>query len=432
MKINNITLQNFRGYKDLDVDFDSSFNLIIGDNGSGKTALLEALTVAMGSFFLGIKDTYSRGIYKKDIHIATFNDNEEYSFPVSVEAFGSINNKNILWVRELHGSKNRTTSQEASEIKNIALSIDDAVRKGEQIKLPLLTYYATGRLFDIAKDTEDLVKEQNNNVQIASRFRAYDRCLEAKSTHKQFQNWFRNKELSRIQRRMGDLSFDIVKEAIVNNLPNCKNLYYEFNPDKPQGLKFELTDGRVLPFNSLSDGTRNFFAIIADMAHKCVILNPHLKDEALLQTEGIVLIDELDLHLHPEWQRKIINVLRKTFPSIQFIATTHSPFLIQEAGPDQLIILKDSKVESITSGINLSIEDIAEDLQHVFNPQWSKSRQEMFKIAIEYYKAVKAGTDTPEMKALLDEAMKPFALDTAFYAIVEQEKIIQEYKKNKQ
>jgi predicted ATP-binding protein involved in virulence len=432
MRINNIKIENFRGYKNLDVNLDPSFNLIIGNNGSGKTALLEALTVAMGSFFLGIRNVNSRGIYKKDIHIATYEDNEEYLFPVKIEANGNVKEENLSWARELAGTTNRTTTTKAESLKKVAKIMDSIVRKGELIDLPLLTYYATGRLFDEVRSKDKKENEKEKTQSIASRFRAYDRCLEAKSTHKQFQKWFRGKEISKIQRGVEDINYLLVKKAIVSNLPDCKNIFNEFDPDKPQGLKIELNDGRVLPFKSLSDGTRNFFAIIADMAYKCVTLNPHLKENALLETKGIVLIDELDLHLHPEWQRKIINVLKITFPNIQFIASTHSPFLIQETGPDQLIILGNSKIEQISSGNNLSIEDIAEELQNVINPQWSKSRQKMFSIASEYYKAVKEGSDTPEMKKLLDEAMKPFSLDTAFYAIVEQEKIIQTYKKNKQ
>ena len=432
MKINCIKIENFRGYKSLNLDLDPSFNLIIGDNGSGKTALLEALTVAMGSFFLGIRNVNSRGIYKKDIHITTNEFSEEYSYPVRIEACGDFMGDSITWARELNGSNNRTTTTEAKDLINTAKLMDAMVRKGDLVELPLLTYYATGRLFDQARDKDEKEKEETSKVQISSRFRAYSRCLEAKSTHKQFQKWFRGKELSRIQRNSNDISFKLVKKAIVDNIPNCSNIYFEFNPDKPQGLKIELKDGRILPFNMLSDGTRNFFAIVADIAYKCVTLNPHLQEYALQKTEGIVLIDELDLHLHPEWQRKIVEVLKNTFPNIQFIASTHSPFLIQTTGPEQLIILKNSQLEEISSANNLSIEDIAEEIQNVENPQWSKSRQEMFEVASRYYKAVKEARDTPEMKAELDEAMKPFALDTAFYAIVEQEKIIQEYKKNKQ
>ena len=358
MKIKNIELKNFRGYKELKLDLDSSFNLIIGDNGSGKTAILEALTVAIGSFFLGIRNVNSRSILYKDIHIHSFDDYEEYLFPVTIKAEGEINNQVLEWTRELNGLKNRTTSIDANSIKQSAQNIDSQIREGIEINLPLLAYYATGRLFDEARNTET---KENKKKHIASRFRAYNRCLEAKSTYKQFIRWFRGKELSKIQKQKQDINFEVVKRAIVLNIPDCENIFYEFDPDKQQGLKIQLSDQRVLPFNSLSDGTRNYLAIIGDMAYKCVTLNPHLKEEVLIKTNGTVLIDELDLHLHPEWQRRIIQSLKNTFPNIQFIVTSHSPFLIQETAFNQLIILKNSSVEKKGSAINLSIEDIAED-----------------------------------------------------------------------
>lgn len=422
MKLSNISIENFRGYKKLDLDLHSDFNLIIGDNGSGKTALLEAITVAIGAFFLGIKDISSRHILSKDIHIKTFDDNEEYLFPVKVIAKGEINGNNIEWSRELNGAKNRTTSINANKIKEYAQNLDKEARNGSNVDFPAFAYYATGRLFDEARDMVKIKSKES--YQIASRFRAYERCLEAKSTYKQFVKWYRGKELSKIQKKIDDIKFEIVKDAIISNIPDCSNIFYEFDPDKQQGLKIQLKDNRTLPFASLSDGTRNYFAIIADIAFKCTTINPHLKNDALEKTSGIVLIDELDLHLHPEWQRKIIHSLRKTFPNIQFITTTHSPFLIQETAPNQLIKLKNCSVELIGSGIELSIEDIAEKWQNVANPQWSKSRQKMFEIARKYYKAVIEGKDTPGMKAELDNAMLPFANDTAFYAILEQKKLL--------
>lgn len=431
MNIKKIKIKNFRGYKDLEIDLDPKFNLFIGDNGSGKTAILEALTVAVGSFFLGIKGVNSRSIYKKDIHIATFEYNEEYQFPVEIEATGILNNETLVWKRTLEGNENRTTTKYVKKLKDVAVEIDKNIRSGKNVNLPLLAYYATGRLFDVGRDIEETNNEKRETVQIASRFRAYNRSLKAKSTYKQFQRWFRGKELAKIQKGRNDLNFDLVKKTIIRNLPDCENVYYEFDLDKPKGLKIELKDGRILPFNSLSDGTRNFFSIIADMAYMCTTLNPHLKEHALEKTNGVVLIDELDLHLHPEWQRKIIKALRTSFPKIQFITTTHSPFLIQETGLEQLIILKNSEVYKKTSANNLSIEDIAEELQYVENPQWSKSRQEMFEKARNYYKAVKEGRETVKMKEELDMAMKPFALDTTYYAFIEQEKIIREYNKSK-
>ncbi len=427
MIIKELTLSNFRGYQNICIPFHKEFNLIIGDNGSGKTAILEALTVAMGSLFLGIRDTDSRNIQPKDVHIKTFDNSEEFGWPVSVQASGIVDKKEISWQRELTSFKGKTLSRGAMAIKKIGAEYDNNIRNGKEINLPVLAYYATGRLFDEAKIANN---NNTNNQKISSRLRAYNQCLKAKMTFNQFTKWFKGKEIAKIQKGISDCNYTIVKEAIINNIPNCKNIYFEFDPDKPQGLKVLLNDERVLSFSNLSDGTRNFFALIADIAFKCVTLNPHLKEEALKKSSGIVLIDELDLHLHPEWQRKIIVGLKDTFPKIQFITTTHSPFLIQETATNQLIKLKDNAISVISQANNLSIEDIAEEFQEVKNPQWSKSRQHMFAMATKYYQAVKQGTDTIEMKKEFDQAMRPFSKDTALYAVIEQEKIKADYKKS--
>jgi len=356
MKINRLYLENFRGYEKLDLALNEGFNLIIGDNGSGKTAILQALNVVMGSFFLGIRSAKTRHILHDDVHISSSEISEEYALLVVVEAEGTFHNEPLRWKRELTNLKSSTLIRGAKSIKDKSIEVDSKVRKGELVDLPLLAYYATGRLFNEAKGVGSVSQTQ----QVASRFRGYDRCLEAKSTFKQFMNWFKGKELAKIQKGEADLSYTIVKNAIVENIPDCKNIYFEFDPDKPQGLKIEITDGRILPFLYLSDGTRNFFALVADMALKCVTLNPHLREDVLRKTQGIVLIDELDLHLHPEWQKNIVSVLKKTFPSVQFIATTHSPFLVQEA--EYLIKLKDNSIEGVSDAVNMSLEDIAEEI----------------------------------------------------------------------
>lgn len=432
MKINKLNIKNFRGYEDLEVNFQSTFNIIIGDNGSGKTALLQALTVAMSSYFLGIRNVFAKGINKRDIRIATYEYSEEYQFPVEVSACGVINNNEFIWKRALNGLGNsRTTSKEAKQVQDYAEYLQAIISSGENINLPVLAYYATGRLFDEAKDMNSSKKEEDSKAKIPSRFRAYDKCLESKSTYKQFHKWFRAKEISRIQKRSDDIALTLVQEAVIKNIPNCKNFYFEFDPDKPQGLKVELSDGRILPFTYLSDGTRNFFALISDIAYKAITLNPHLKENALLETEGIVLIDELDLHLHPEWQRRIVKALKNTFPKIQFICTTHSPFVIQETEQNELLIIKDNKIREYNSGVNLSIEDIAEIHQKVENPQWSKKRQELYEIAPDFYEAVNNGNLSQELKEKFEKVIKPFSMDTALFSVLKEEEIIREYLKNK-
>lgn len=92
-------------------------------------------------------------------------------------------------------------------------------------------------------------------------------------------------------------------------------------------------------FKHMSDGQRCMIGLIGDMVRRAVLLNPQLGDEILEKTAGVVLIDELDLHLHPTWQRRIIEDLRNTFPKVQFICTTHSPQLIGQAKADEIILL---------------------------------------------------------------------------------------------
>ena len=101
-------------------------------------------------------------------------------------------------------------------------------------------------------------------------------------------------------------------------------------------MMVDFEDMGNTPFDTLSDGQRGLIAMVADIARRACLLNPHLEDKVLEETPGIVLIDELDLHLHPKWQRSIVKNLKKTFPKIQFIATTHSPQIIGECKTDEI------------------------------------------------------------------------------------------------
>lgn len=422
MKIDQITLKNFRGFEEITIPFDPHFNLIIGDNGSGKSAILEALTIAMGSFFLGIKDTDSRNIKDSDIRLVSYKNSEEPQFPVEIITNGTVNGKDIEWTRHRLSSEGSTRADKAKVIKLIAEQLDKSVRGGELVTMPILAYYSTGRLW------RDLVERKTKgepNRVIASRFRAYKSCLQSTSTFKIFVKWYKGKELSSMLKKEGDISLRIIKELIINNLPNCKNIFYEFDEDKIQGIKIVDINGYILPFEYLSDGTRNLFALLADIAYKCLVLNPHLKEEVLEKSIGIILIDELDLHLHPEWQKQIIVSLKKSFPNIQFITSSHSPFLIQETEEGQLIKLKDNQIE-ISGGDQLSIEDIAENKQEVENPQWSEKKKDLFNAAEEYYKALELGTIDESMELKLAKLIQPFSQNQAYDAFMSQIKLTKE------
>ena len=143
-------------------------------------------------------------------------------------------------------------------------------------------------------------------------------------------------------------------------------------------IALKTAEGTILPFRMLSDGYRNVIKIILDIATRMCILNPYLKGDALKKTPGVVLIDEVDLSLHPTWQKRIIRILKEQFPRIQFICATHSPFIIQSLEDGELVTL-DQPLDSEYSGEG--IEDIAEDIMEYFSAlKEAKTQDEIEKL----------------------------------------------------
>lgn len=435
MRIDELTIQNFRGFDKQVFRFHPEFNVIAGINGSGKTAILEALNVAIGSWLLGIRNTSTRHIRAQDIRVATTEHGEEEQYPVRIEAKGIVLGESIKWARNTNNAQGRTNQREAKTIKTLSKKTDEQVRSGEPIDLPILVYYSTGRLWKDRRTslskTSDHKTTQSKSRVVASRFRGYDNCLEASSNFSDFIRWYKGKELAKVQKGESSFQMEVVKKCVIDNLPRCKDIYYEFDPDKPQGLKVELEDGSILPFGYLSDGTRNILALMADLAYRCVTLNPHKEANAAYETRGVVLIDELDLHLHPEWQKGVVKALRSSFPRIQFITTTHSTFIMQETNEGELISLQPNGYE-ITGGANQSLEDIAEYVQDVPNPQWSKKKQQMYQAAREYYQLLEqigpntSNEELEHLKNRLDKLSKPFADNMAYVAFLEQKRLSKE------
>ena len=167
------------------------------------------------------------------------------------------------------------------------------------------------------------------------------------------------------------------------------------------------------------------WAMVGDIAEKAATLNPHLGNSVLEETPGVVLIDELDLHLHPKWQRRVIEDLRRTFPKIQFFATTHSPFLIQSLrSGEELVLLEGQPTAQLG---NKSLEEIARGIMDVSNPQVSLRYEEMRDTAKQYLETLEEAVMAPddklaEFKEKLAESIAPYADNPAFQAILEMKR----------
>lgn len=424
MKIEKMTIQNYRCFDRKEIVFAPHFNVFIGNNGTGKTALLDALSIGIGSLFLGIEGHPSSGIARDDVPCKQYSGDvpvQESRFPVDIEIEGEVAEERVLWRRSLGGFERRTTRADASHLSQIASTLQQQVRTGSPVILPLLAYFRAGRLY--AKDQNDRVlgeKHVHRTVPPASRLRGYQDCLNATMNKQFLSRWLKTMELSVLQRGEPNPTLEAIKSAAGQCMEDWTRIYYDLQNDE---LVAEDRNKGRLPIRLLSDGQRNMLYMTLDIAYRSAHLNPHLGADAVTKTPGVVLIDEIDLHLHPQWQRRVVEDLRNTFPSVQFIATTHSPLIIQSLREGELRDLNSRQGEYVGQ----SPEDILEEVMGVELPQRSKRSQERIKVAEEYYALLKNGEGATtekraSIKRMLDELMEPYADNEAYVAYLKLER----------
>jgi predicted ATP-binding protein involved in virulence len=349
MHIGSIQLLNYLKHRDLTVNFNSQFNVIAGRNGSGKTSLLRALTDAMVGFtnftnyspwqaWIG-KD----GVAHEECVSYGASVRFEPHYPVRVSVSGYLDTLCLEWAvhknsavdhAKVHGVTPFTRLQQFGNINS---------EEAKSATLPVILFYQADRNWPAV--TANMMQAATQKV---SRDHAYNNWLTASSDNTTLQTWVVSKSLERLQAAQdGAVSADaiqgdelsVVVQVICAALPECQDVRYDM-AKKSIIVKWSV-DGEVqrVPYEQLSDGQRTIMGLIADIARRMVVLNPHLGTKVCFKTPGIVLIDELDIHLHPKWQRQIANGLKAAFPNVQFITASHSPQILGELSPDEIIVL---------------------------------------------------------------------------------------------
>ncbi len=436
MRIDQLTLKHFKGFEFKEFAFHPKFNLLVGKNGTGKTSALDALAVAIGSWFLGIKGAKTRHILSNEVQLMPIpltlhlDDEEQVTettweerIPSEVQAQGFVRGQSINWLRSIISPGGRTTYRHAAEIKKLASETDEAIRKGQDVELPLIVYYGTGRLWQEPKESFRIKDpEKAVSKQERSRFSGYSYSVDPRLSVGQLTQWIARQSWIAFQKKgRNSPSFEAVKDAIIGCVEGATDLFFDAEYGE---VVVDMESGQQ-PFSNLSDGQRCMLAMVGDMAQKAAKLNPQFGGEVLQRIEGVVLIDELDLHLHPRWQRRIIEDLRRTFPKIQFICTTHSPFLIQSLRSGEELIMLDGQPTANVA--NLPVEEITQGIMGIPNPQVSLRYEEMRGAAKHYLEDLEAASKAPEEKLAeykerLAETIAPYADNPAFQAFLEMKR----------
>lgn len=357
MQIDQLTVENFAGFAHRTFSFNPRFNLLVGDNATGKSSVLDALAVAVGSWFLGLPGfEKSLGILPEQVRVAAHSHLDSYTFekqfPSRIECSGALMGRHISWTRELKHEGGRTTVVNAKVISEAASEAERLVRSGEEITLPLICTYGTERLwFEKGHHTRKTGADRTRRS--PSRLDGYRDCFNFTIQETALLDWIRDQTTVSLPLKQDTVALSVVKSAITTCVEGATSLYYD---GRYKDLVILLDDYGPQLFSNLSDGQRIMLTLVGDLASRAAILNPHLANAALRETPGVVMVDELDLHLHPKWQRRVIHDLKTTFPSLQFIASTHSPQLVGEAQPEEIRLLDgdDTKEPPRSFGIDSS------------------------------------------------------------------------------
>lgn len=450
-RIKELTVTNYRKFERKTFQLNPTMNVFAGKNGSGKTAALEAAVVMMGAYLSAYKtyvpsqyvfnlsgdpengDAHKKVLTSQQEDVLTAGGVAQYPCKVSCTAIWGEESNEISFQRIIEKEGSRTKFNGKNPMQPKVVEWEEAISKADHSDetsiLPLVLYLSSARLWN-----------ENNSTKKKSlygRTEAFNHCLDKKHGAELAFGYIRKFKNVAVEERDGksfpayDAILDAINEAFGDELSPGERVIFSTRYERDI-VALQMKDGTVVPFTSLSDGYRNVIKIIVDIATRMCILNPYQKENVLKNTPGIVVIDEIDLSLHPTWQRKIIGILKELFPKIQFICATHSPFIIQSLEEGELITL-DQQLDSEYSGE--SIEDIAEDVMGVEMAQYSEKKRKMYKAAQNYLKALEQAESQEDLDALrneMDRLEAMYSENPAYLALIEQENLVkkQEVKDN--
>ena len=224
-----------------------------------------------------------------------------------------------------------------SALDKLVAQINELFTTKVKINLPTIVYYPCFAA------QEELLPERKLK---ADPFQAYDNALSGKPFEfGNFTEWFKGHEARAKNKEDSRRIIDATREAIYYFLNDSPDDWSDLRIDYEDYLSGELVidkKGEKLKINQLSSGEKTLFLLVSDLTRRMALLNP--KREKTFEGQGIVLIDEIDLHLHPRWEMAVVSKLKRTFPGIQFIITTHSPHVLQNVEREYLVILDNFQI----------------------------------------------------------------------------------------
>lgn len=397
MEIKSFRLNNLGRFRQLAVQLaptdaiPSNVTVLVGNNGAGKTSILKALATSLSWFIARLRSEKGSGTpIPEDVVF-----NGATSAAIYLTVFDKLNPavNAPLWQFEWTLAKTRSGRKAEyhsalSEVSDLADKYRTALTENEKASLPLIAFYSVER---VVLDIPLKIKGKHSFLQIDG----YDNSLNQGVDFRRFFEWFREREdsenengisqdvmnelmsilgdrqdiwekLQYLKASSKDRQLTAVRSAITHFMPGFTNLKVRRKPRLHMSVD---KDGETFNVLQLSQGEKSLMALVGDIARRLAMMNPALENP--LHGDGIVLIDEVDMHLHPSWQRSIIKRLTATFPNCQFVLTTHSPLVISDYKDVLVYSLDNGEVTAVPSQYGQDANTVLLDVMdtHIRNAQ---------------------------------------------------------------
>lgn len=333
-----LQLKNYRRFENMDLSFEPDLTVLVAESGGGKTALLDAVAIAIALLVDELRKGSNQGFAGSDVRQAPGDTGAMVAMtPTSLRCVATLGGERIEWARQLASVTGRSTSTGTRELKSAAQRLlaalqAYAVGNGEAPLFPLIACYRSGRSWSSTPTRPGKNKTaEDRGLQTY----AYLDALAPSSGYAQFVVWFESVVREAQAELQSNAPSPHAPRASLEAVRRAVDVV--LGPSRWSRLDWDFLQGELvanhpehgrLPVAVLSEGIRNLIGMVGDLARRAVRLNPHLRARACEESPGIVLIDEIDMRLHPSWQRSIISLLRATFPRVQFVVTTHSPLVL--------------------------------------------------------------------------------------------------------
>lgn len=356
MYLEKVNLKNYKAIEEIELNLKPGINLLIGDNGTGKTSVLEGIAIALGGLFVNVEGVSTKNFAKEDIRViinplGDASTSIIYCDPISVGcSLKTCDGNSFTWNRV---KAELSSTHTKIDDKSVCIWMKKLTNQMDAV-LPLISFQSAARAWRVRRG--DFGTELQKKLD--DRRCGYIGCLDFSMDVKSIQQWCMKQEVMVVNKgRVKE--YEIFKNIIsafmkeINELKESPKVYYS-----PQFGELVYKDSKEeMAISKLSAGYQSLLWMIMDLAYRVCLLNPELCENS--QLKGIVLIDEIDMHLHPKWQWNIIRALSTIFKNVQFIIATHSPIVISSAKEANLILLDEKqKVTYLPECYGYAVEDV--------------------------------------------------------------------------